>query len=147
MKPFRRSRSRSRSRRRSRYCNGRPSPSRLYRNRRKGRVMGVCAGLADYFGIDPLPLRILAGAGLFFFTVPTLVAYFIAGWVLEDAPDDMFENEAEKKFWRNVRTEPRGTTRDLRHKFRENEERLRTMEAHVTSSEFELNRKFRGLDD
>lgn len=32
---------------------------KLYRNRRKGIVGGVCAGLADYFEIDRKIVRIL----------------------------------------------------------------------------------------
>ncbi len=29
----------------------------------KGKLMGVCAGLANYFGVDPLVLRIVFVAG------------------------------------------------------------------------------------
>ena len=124
----------------------RPSPSRLYRNRRKGKIMGVCAGIADYFGVSPLPLRIAAILGLVFATFPTLVIYFVAAWVLNDTPEDLFASEEEARFWKSVRTEPSGTARALRHKFRGLEQRLRAVETQVTSSEFALNRKFRDID-
>ena len=41
---------------------------KLYRNRNEKMVAGVCAGLADYFGMDPTIIRVifvvLAFAGL-----------------------------------------------------------------------------------
>ena len=126
---------------------GQPSRTRLYKNRRKGKCLGVCAGVADYFGISPVPLRVGAVIGLFLFTAPALFFYFIAAWVLEDTPKELFESKEEEAFWREARREPSGTARELRHKFRECERRLRGLEAHVTSSEFELNRKFRDLGD
>ena len=125
----------------------RPSRIRLYKNRRTGKVMGVCAGVADYFGISPTPLRIAAVVGLFTMTVPTLVIYFVAAWIMDDAPEALFESEEEEAFWRQARKEPAGTGRELRQKFRECETRVRRLETHVTSSEFELNRKFRDLGD
>ncbi|MFQ5974189.1 MAG: envelope stress response membrane protein PspC, partial [Alphaproteobacteria bacterium] len=117
-----------------------PSRNRLYRNPRKAKIKGVCAGIADYFGISALPIRVLAIAGLFFATAPTIIGYVIAVWLIDETPEDLFETEEEEAFWRSVRTEPSGTAHDLRHKFRDLEKRLRGMEAHVTSSEFELNR-------
>ena len=33
---------------------------RLYRSRSKRWIAGVCGGIAEYFGIDPLLIRILA---------------------------------------------------------------------------------------
>ncbi len=136
-----------RRRRRHREENDRrTSPYRLYLNRRRAKVKGVCAGIADYFGISPLPIRIVAVVGLFVAPVPTLIGYFIAVFILDDRPEDLYESPEEEKFWQHVRTEPSGTARDLRHKFRELEGRLRGLEAHVTSSEFELNRQIRDLE-
>ncbi len=126
---------------------GQPSRIGLYKNRRKGKCLGVCAGVADYFGMSPLPLRIAAVVGLFLFTVPTLVIYFLAAWIMDDTPKALFESKEEETFWRQARKEPAGTGRELRQKFRECETRVRRLETHVTSSEFELNRKFRDLRD
>ncbi len=125
----------------------RQSHTRLYKNKRKGKVSGVCAGVADYFGISPTPMRvILAVAMITPFWLPTLVVYFLAAWILEDAPEEIEPvSSEEQQFWKDVRREPSGTAHDLRHKFREMERRLRDMEAHVTSSEFELQKKFRDL--
>lgn len=125
---------------------GRSSPYRLYLSRRRAKVKGVCAGIADYFGISPLPIRILAVIGLFMAPAPTLIGYFIAVFLLDDRPEDLYDSPEEETFWQHVRTEPSGTAKDLRHKFRDIEGRLRGIEAHVTSSEFELNRQIRDLE-
>ena len=61
-------------------------------------------------------------------------------------PDDLFESKEEDEFWKDVRTKPKATIRDVRHKFREIERRLRSAEAHVTSKEYNLKREFRDLE-
>ena len=124
----------------------RPSPTRLYRNSAKGKVAGVCAGLGDYFGINPLIFRCLTIAGLFVATLPTIAGYVLLAWLLDDRPADLFESEEEKHFWQDVHTRPRDATYGLRHRFREFDRTLRRMEAYVTSTEFELNRKIKDLD-
>lgn len=124
----------------------RPSPNRLYRDRRHGMILGVCAGVADYFGISPLFVRLVAVIGLFVFTVPFVFAYLLAAMLIERKPEDLYTSGEEEVFWRAVRTEPRQTVRELRHRFREMERRLRAMESWVTSKEFKLNREFRDLD-
>ncbi len=50
---------------------------RFFRSRSRGKVTGVCAGVADYFGWDLLIVRLCTLFGLIFFTAPTLVAYII----------------------------------------------------------------------
>jgi len=123
----------------------RPSPNRLYRNRRRGWIAGVCAGLADYFGISVVPVRIATAIGFMMFFVPTLFAYALAALMLRTAPENLFESSDEERFWRDMRKEPKDTVFDLNRRFADSEKRLRAMEAHVTSSEFELRRKFRDL--
>ncbi|HET8728507.1 MAG TPA: PspC domain-containing protein, partial [Alphaproteobacteria bacterium] len=39
---------------------GSPDPTRLYRNPDRGMILGVCAGLADYFGMKDWHIRGLA---------------------------------------------------------------------------------------
>jgi len=115
---------------------------RLYRRRRGERkILGVCGGLADYFGVSSTLVRGLALLSLIFFTVPTLVLYFLAGWLLDTEPDSLFHSEAEEEFWKDVRTKPAQTLSGLRHKFRVLEHRLRAMEAVVTSPAFKMDRE------
>ena len=49
----------------------------FYRSRRKGKILGICAGLAERYDWDVSILRIAAVLSLIFFTAPTLVAYII----------------------------------------------------------------------
>lgn len=125
---------------------GGPRPSRLYRNTDRGVLFGVCAGLADYFGVSRFLVRILAVVALFMFPPPTLFCYFIAALVIPRAPDYHYESEAEREFWRQVRLKPSESLSRLRHRYREQEQRIRNMEAFVTSSEAKLHRAFRDLD-
>ncbi|MDP6786927.1 MAG: envelope stress response membrane protein PspC [Rhodospirillales bacterium] len=121
------------------------SPNRLYRDPDNGPVLGVCAGLAEYFGVTPLAVRVAAVFGLVFFTLPTVIAYGAAGMFLDKKPAGLFASSAEEDFWRSVRVDPSRTVADLGHRFRDMERRLRAAEAHVTSSEFKLNRDYRDL--
>ena len=123
-----------------------PSWRRLYRNPKRGWIAGVCAGLADYFGLSPGLVRLVTLICLIAFTLPTLVAYVIAAMVLERRPEAMHASREEEAFWRSVRLEPSRTARDLARKFQDMERRLRAAEAKVTSSEFKLRRQFRDLE-
>ncbi len=116
-----------------------PSRSRLYRRpREEAKVLGVCGGLADYLGINASLVRCCTLLGLFMFTLPTLVGYFLLVWVLDQRPRDLYETAEEEAFWRDVRTEPSQTVSGLTHKFRALELRLRGIEAQVTSPEFKM---------
>jgi phage shock protein C len=123
-----------------------PSWRRLYRNPKRGWIAGVCAGLADYFGLSPGLVRLVTLVLLIAFTLPTLVAYVIAAMVLERRPEAMQASREEEAFWRSVRLEPSRTARDLTRKFQDMERRLRAAEAKVTSSEYKLRRQFRDLE-
>ncbi len=124
------------------------SPNRLYKNVREGRFMGVCAGLADYFGIRASVIRLIAILlSIFGFFLPVIIGYFILAFVLEDKPEAMYENPKEDKFWQDVRTRPDYTSVDLRRRFRDLERRTRSMEAEVVSSQFKLHREFSKLED
>ena len=123
-----------------------PSWRRLYRNPRRGWIAGVCAGLADYFGVGACLIRFLVVVSLVIFTVPTFLAYVIAAFVLERRPENLQASREEEAFWRSVRLEPSRTAHDLARKFQDMERRLRAAEAKVTSSEFKLRRQFHELE-
>ena len=62
------------------------SPNRIYKDRTHGKLGGVCAGLGDYFAIDPTILRVSAVLlAIFGFFLPIVIAYLILCCVLEDA--------------------------------------------------------------
>ncbi len=120
--------------------------NRLYRDTENGVLRGVCAGIADYFGANVVTVRALALLALFIFTPATVLAYLIAAVTLPAAPEKLFDTAEEAGFWRDIRTEPSATFSGLRHRFRSAEQRLRTMEAYVTSSGYELAREIDDLE-
>jgi len=123
-----------------------PKYTKLYLDKKNGKILGVCAGLSDYTGIDPTVIRICAVLGLISPAGGVVfIAYILMCWLLDDKPEDMFESKAQDAFWKAVRTQPKNTIRDVRHKFREIERRLRAAEAHVTSREYSLHKEFEDL--
>lgn len=60
---------------------------KLFRSRTNRQVAGVCGGLGEYFGVDPVLVRVafvlatLAGG-------PGLIAYIVLALVMPEAPSD-----------------------------------------------------------
>ena len=127
--------------------NGGHSPNALYRNPDKGKIMGVCAGISDYFGIRRGLVRLAFVLGLIFFFAPTLFVYFGLGIFLKPTPEALYRDEQEESFWRDVRVDPERTFSALRHKFKDVEKRLQGLETFVTSREFRLHKEFRDLEN
>jgi phage shock protein C len=50
-------------------------------DRANGKLMGVCAGLADSTGADPTLVRLAAGLSLFVLGPVAILLYLVAGWV------------------------------------------------------------------
>jgi phage shock protein C len=118
---------------------------RLHRDPEHGIVAGVCAGIADYFDIEPIVVRLGFVAALALFFPPTLLAYVILAVALRPKPRALFASGEEEAFWRGVATAPDDVVRGLGRRFATIDERLQRMESQVTSSDFELHRKFRDL--
>jgi phage shock protein C len=120
---------------------------RLWRDSDRGIIAGVCAGIADYIGVEPIVMRLVAVLGLVFFFPPTIVVYVILALVLRPKPPALYASPDEEAFWRGVGTAPADTLQSLKRKFVDLEARLAQMEGQVTSGDFELHRKFRDLGD
>lgn len=132
-------------------CRGRPegpwlNGTRLYRDPARGKLFGVCAGLADYFGMRHGHMRLLAILFLLVFPPQSVVLYLIAALVMRPRPDQARPDDAEDAFRRTVAGRPDQSLHALRHNFRQLEERLASLERHVTSREYALNREFRDLE-
>lgn len=122
------------------------SPNRLFRDPRNGIILGVCAGIAGYFGVERWVVRLAAVVALLMFTPATLLVYLVLGFILPRAPERLYESSEEARFWRNVRVDPARSFSELRHRFRGLEHRLRAMEAYVTSEAYRVNRDINDLD-
>jgi phage shock protein C len=120
--------------------------TKFYLDKANGKFMGVCAGIADYTGIDPTVVRIglvlltLLGSGT------GLVAYFIVAWLAPNKPRELaHETPEQAKFWQGVRASPARTVRDVRSRFRDIDRRLAEVETYVTSSDGRLAREIEQL--
>lgn len=117
----------------------------LYRDPGRGVLAGVCAGIAAYFGIAPIAVRLAFVLALLLFFPPTAIAYIILAIALPKRPPQLFGSREEELFWRGVATAPDDTLHGLGRRFGDLEARLQAMERHVASGDFELHRKFRDL--
>ncbi len=123
-----------------------PSYKKLYLDKKNAKISGVCAGIGDYFGIDPMVIRIAAVIFCLIGVPFVIIGYILLALFLDPKPKDLYENPKESEFWKSVRTEPSNTVRDIRYKFRDIERRLRAAEAHVTSPQYNLHREINDLD-
>ena len=119
--------------------------TRLYRDPDHAILAGVCAGIADYLGIGRVATRVAWVIALFLFFPPTVIAYVVLAFAVEKRPPALYASREDEAFWRGIATQPDDTLTLLGRRFSELESRLRAMERQVTSSDFELHRKFRDL--
>lgn len=122
------------------------SPHRLYRDPERGRVAGVCAGLADYLGIEPFVLRVGTVLGLIFLSFFTILGYVILAFMLPRRPPRTYASQEEETFIRSARGRPGVTLETVRNRFSDLDQRLGRIEAHVTTREFQLDRAIRDLE-
>jgi phage shock protein C len=127
------------------WTNSTSTRHRLWRDRDRGIIAGVCAGIADYIGIEPIVVRLVAALCLIFFFPPTIVVYLILAIVLRPKPPALYASADEEAFWRGVGTAPADTLHSVKRKFADLEARLGQMESQVASGDFELHRRFRDL--
>jgi phage shock protein C len=121
------------------------NPFRLYRDPQHGLLAGVCAGIAEFFGVERIVIRLATVLALIFFFPPTVLAYVVLALALPTKPPALYGSRDEEEFWRGVSMAPGDTLQSLQRKFRSLDERLGQMESQVTSGDFELHRKFRDL--
>ncbi|MCB2112859.1 MAG: envelope stress response membrane protein PspC [Parvularculaceae bacterium] len=125
-----------------------PNRHRIYRDVRGGKIAGVCAGLADYFGWRVKYVRIaLVLLTLVSFPIPIFL-YGAAAIFMPPGETiaTRYDNPDEEHFWRNYSMRPKVTYSQLRHRFRAIEARIADMERAVTSNEYALRKEFRDLE-
>jgi phage shock protein C len=120
--------------------------TKFYLDKQNGKFMGVCAGIADYTGVDATLVR----AGAVLLTVlgsgMTIIAYLVVGWIAPKKPRELRDETPEQtKFWQGVRASPTRTVRDVRSRFRDIDRRLAEVETYVTSSNSRLAREIEQL--
>ena len=125
----------------------RPEHTRFYLDRENKVWSGVCAGIADYTGLDVTLVRVAAVLLTVMGGFPwTLVAYFVAAHVAKPKPYALRGDTPEKaKFWQGVRASPSQSARDIRGRMREIDRRLADIEQYVTTENRSLAREIEEL--
>jgi phage shock protein C len=105
----------------------------LYRDKQNSKILGVCAGIADYTGINVFWVR-LAALLLIPMTGFIVPLYFISGLLLNQKPAELYGDAQEEKYWQGVRQSPKRTTREIRARFRDIDRRLADVEHYYVTS-------------
>jgi phage shock protein C len=105
-------------------------------DKENGKIAGVCAGIANQTGLDPLIIRAAFVVGSLIGALPwTLIAYFVLAWVgtskngarRETAPSRVVQRE------------------QARERMRDLDRRMQAIETYVTSSNSKLAREIEEL--
>jgi phage shock protein C len=67
-------------------------PKQLYRSRTDHKIAGVCGGIAEYFAIDPVIVRIIAVILLLPGGLPGFVPYVVLWIIVPLAPETLPDN-------------------------------------------------------
>ena len=133
--------------------------SGLRRDPTRGRVAGVCAGIAGYYGLNLKLIRVAMIVCAFINPFLTIGGYALATFLIKPLPEptpdggqsEMNAGSASQRTAREKAAEeelpPELRFAALKDKFRELEERTGEMETLVTSSEFRLRRDFKEMGE
>ena len=120
--------------------------TRFYLDKENAKWKGVCAGIADYTGIDVTIVRIAFVMATIMGTGFPIIAYFIIAWMAPKKPYELYrQNPEQKKVWQGVRRSPHRVARDVRGRLRDIDRRLANVETYVTSSNGRLAREIEQL--
>ena len=115
----------------------------LYRSRH-GVLLGVCRGVADYFDLNVVWIRILVVALLIVTGLwPMAGIYLIAALMMKPAPVRPISSDDEREFYHSYVHSPEGAAQRIRRRARDLERRIRRLEDSVTSREFDWDRRIR----
>ena len=140
----------------------------LYRNTRDGKIGGVCAGVADYWEVEPWVVRLL-WVGLFIFASPLAFWLYVGAWIAlaptprsrsgggdaaQDFSDEAMEVDTEydeirhqhrpRKMFR-YGDQPAVRLARARERLDAALRRTENMESYVTSRRYTLNKEFSQL--
>lgn len=129
------------------------------RNKIDGVLGGVCAGIGDYIGLDPVIVRVLFVLLIIFTGFPVIVYFLFWIFIPSDSRAPYRREYREARASRKARKarrkaqeeEPRpmptASFRDVKSKYRSLEVRLQDLERSITSKEWQLRRQFRDLEN
>ena len=124
------------------------NPKRFFRSRNDSVIAGVCGGIAERFGWEPILVRILTVLATLFFMGPMAPIIYIVIWMITPRTPLGYGpiSADEDAFWRGVQDRPRATFGTIKYTFMDLEERLKNIERTVTSDEWRLRQEFKDLE-
>ena len=117
----------------------------LYKDPYNRKVMGVCAGIADYTGVNAIWVRLGALALIPITGGFVFAPYILMGLLLNKKPPHLYEDPQQQKFWQGVRQSPKRTAREIRSRMRDIDRRLADVETFYVSSNPRLNAEIERL--
>lgn len=118
-------------------------PTGIYRSRR-GMILGVCRGLADYADISVFWVRVITVALLIFTGFwPIGGLYLLAAFLMKPEPVLPIETEGEQDFYNSYANSRTIALHRLRRTFDQLDRRIRRMEDRVTNREDDWERRLR----
>ena len=116
---------------------------KLYRSR-SGLILGVCKGLAAFLDVPVGAVR-LAVVVLSPFTGlwPMIAAYLIAGFVIKPEPVLSPDSDEERAFYDDYVVSRKNALARVKRRFEQLERRVRRLVDHVTSREYDFDRRLR----
>ncbi len=122
---------------------------RLYRNKQKARLAGVCAGIADYFELETWLVRIIVFC-LALFNPGLFLILYVAAWLLLDqapAQAEVIDHETVKvksQVWQRGES-AHDVLQSVDAKLRQVERRVESVEHCLTDEAFKVHREFSKL--
>lgn len=117
----------------------------FYLDKKNGKFLGVCAGIADYTGFDALWVRVCVVLGTVFGGGFLAIGYIVLAVVADAKPGAFYDAELadpeDRAFWQKTRARPQRAIREVRSSFRDIDRRLRDIEVSYTSQSSRLARE------
>ena len=115
--------------------------SGLYRSR-SGMILGVCKGLANYFDLSLVWVRVIAVVLLVFTGFwPVGIIYLVAALIMKPEPVITPADDTEEEFYSSYASSRTMALNRLKNTYQSLERRLQRLEHTVTSREFNWQRK------
>lgn len=116
----------------------------LYRSR-KGAILGVCRGVAEYFDFSVFWTRVVTLALLFFSGFwPVMGLYFLAALIMKPEPVLPIQSDEEQEFYNSYIYSRKGATSRLKRRYDNLHRRIERLEHTVTAREFDWESRLNG---
>ena len=107
--------------------------TKFYLDPEHAKVKGVCAGIADYTGINVTWVRVIAVVLMPATHLFALAAYFLVAWLADDKPSGLYDSADDARFWQGVRSNPKRSAAEVRSSLRDLDRRLADIETFYTT--------------